>query len=703
MRFVFALILALSALTAGGVNIPTNRMVFTLGDAGGPKWQAGVRGGIVPRTTIFTNHATTATAAMIQHSLDTCPSNQVVMLTNGTFTMNDVLIVPSYVTLRGHGITNTSPSDYTLLKWTSGGNTDGLIGFDNNFDDTWGATVRTLTNCVQGSTNIGTTVAHGWTAGDIVLIDMKGNNGVGIAGASPPITNAGSLGTATWVGRESGVRCIGQWVEILTVPTIYTATIDTPLYWSYTNTPQGVEMTGITKYAGIESLTIDNLTTANNPTLGLFGAVNCWATNVEFRGNYYKTCWSYGAHRWSLLHCYIKGNAPIGNDRDAQYDSQRAYGWFMGPHTSASLFQDNIFEKLTLGFGYEGAAAGNVFAYNLITNIWWKDTGDSPRRFGPLVHGPHPFMNLYEGIWTSDRVRSDEYWGTSSHLTVLRSVVQQHDRGSDDSQTWTVDIERNTWYVSFIGNLIGGSATVSEDNYEFINGESAPYSDTHSTIWKIGYKSLGDDNTLYDSGTLTNFIRWGNWSYRTNDSTSGSGMVWHDQGIVDTSDKAIPNSFYLSAKPAWFGSLAWPPYNPTNSSDAARSMTNIPAGYRYVYGAEVPTQDTTPPTIINLSSGSPGNTSATITYDVDESCTNFWVTYSLNSSLSSSVSVTNSTTGTSTSVGLSLLSSGTTYYYAAYAVDVSGNTGQSSTNNFQTTTPAVTSLIVLGKTARGRL
>jgi hypothetical protein len=45
----------------------------------------------------------------------------------------------------------------------------------------------------------------------------------------------------------------------------------------------------------------------------------------------------------------------------------------------------------------------------------------------------------------------------------------------------------------------------------------------------------------------------------------------------------LPASLYLSAKPAWFGQLAWPPFDPT-----APNLTYeaIPAGYRYIRGVD---------------------------------------------------------------------------------------------------------------------
>src|SRR4029078_8062648 len=61
-----------------------------------------------------------------------------------------------------------------------------------------------------------------------------------------------------------------------------------------------------------------------------------------------------------------------------------------------------------------------------------------------------------------------------------------------------------------------------------------------------------------------------------------NGIVW-DSTITDHN---VPNSYYLGNKPAWFGDRPWPPYDPASPSSAA--ITNIPAGYRWVFGTDPP-------------------------------------------------------------------------------------------------------------------
>jgi hypothetical protein len=62
----------------------------------------------------------------------------------------------------------------------------------------------------------------------------------------------------------------------------------------------------------------------------------------------------------------------------------------------------------------------------------------------------------------------------------------------------------------------------------------------------------------------------------------------------------VPPSYYLTSKPAWFGFLTWPaiaPASPVYSS----SYTNIPAGYRDVFGVDPPAESiVVGPTLVSL-------------------------------------------------------------------------------------------------------
>src|SRR5262249_26769249 len=75
-------------------------------------WNPGLMsvGGIPNRTTIFTNISASTygngaqdASAGIQAALEACPAGQVVLLSPGTFTVNNFLLIHSAISLRGAG------------------------------------------------------------------------------------------------------------------------------------------------------------------------------------------------------------------------------------------------------------------------------------------------------------------------------------------------------------------------------------------------------------------------------------------------------------------------------------------------------------------------------------------------------------------------------------------------------------------------
>ena len=76
----------------------------------------------------------------------------------------------------------------------------------------------------------------------------------------------------------------------------------------------------------------------------------------------------------------------------------------------------------------------------------------------------------------------------------------------------------------------------------------------------------------------------GNW-----DAKNGS------QQWTNGAQTLAPSSYYLPARPDYFGNLQWPPFNP--SVPGSPSAESIPAGYRFVHGVDpggTPTPTPTP-------------------------------------------------------------------------------------------------------------
>jgi hypothetical protein len=77
----------------------------------------------------------------------------------------------------------------------------------------------------------------------------------------------------------------------------------------------------------------------------------------------------------------------------------------------------------------------------------------------------------------------------------------------------------------------------------------------------------------FTTRALDMLYRHGNWDSVT------SGVVWDPGNPVRT----VPNSLYLTQKPAFFGTLAWPWIDPTGATAADRVKV-LPAKARYDQG-----------------------------------------------------------------------------------------------------------------------
>ena len=101
------------------------------------------------------------------------------------------------------------------------------------------------------------------------------------------------------------------------------------------------------------------------------------------------------------------------------------------------------------------------------------------------------------------------------------------------------------------------------------------YTSNNPYGYSFGYANLTDDgsNSGDTDAAYTTAIVHGDYDFVT------GTLRWNP-----TLSNALPNSFYRAAKPAWFGSLAWPAFGPTTASPSTPSVGNIPAKACYDAG-----------------------------------------------------------------------------------------------------------------------
>jgi len=562
VQFVTIAIIVTQAMAAFAEIIPADRRV---------KWEPGVPGGIPNRTTIFANvtqapynanntgAANAATA--IQNAINACPADQVVYLPAGTYRLDSGLRMKANITLRGAGPRSTilsfSGSDDSVLRFASG---------SYQWDFASSTSVALTGGYTKGSTNV-TMANNDWVVGDVIMIDELEDNDL--------FENDGNSGACTWCGRASGKRCHSQLVEIVS-RTSTSVTFIPPLYSDFkaTSSPQGVRVRGMFKLAGIESIGITNINGAARDTMVMEAGYKCWVKDCDFGVSRRRHSWMYHSiwceYRDSTFH------HGAGPDWSApHYGPDRGYGIFLGQASTSCLVENNTFDKLHFAVAFEGGCSGNVISYNFITNVMYTE-GETPQ---PSIgnHGSHPMMNLWEGNVMRSKILMDSYWGSSSHTTVFRNRIsnQRVNNGQTAVQyVFIFDIWKNNRYHNIVGNVVG---TVGmETAVDAPNGY--PYGGKY--IYRLGFTEANDNNLSGNDTTVAaTILRHGNWDSVT------QGVLW-DSNIAD---RTIPNSLYLTSKPAWWGNLAWPAIG----SDLTPMESLIPAQARY-YGVVVGTKPAAP-------------------------------------------------------------------------------------------------------------
>ena len=566
---VLASLLFVSQAVLGEI-IPANRRI---------NWDAGIPGGIPNRTTIFANVKNAPYSALgdgvrddtssIQAAMNACPSNQVVYIPAGRYRVSGVLTVPRGITVRGDGpgqtIIDAFGSAYT-----------GAITFGNDAWPNFNNTINVTGGLNAGSSSITLASTAGVSVGSYLLLTQLNDSSF--------VTINGFYGACTWCDggqTANGNRALGQIVEVTSVNGT-TVGVNPPLYWTYSSSlsPQVVPFNANIKYAGVESLTVRCNKTGYHSNFRMSDAAYCWLKNVEgdyTDGDHVDVYWSYRCEiRDSFFHDAFT-HSPGSSDADVM----------LALKSSACLVENNIMWRMHAGIMLNWGAVGNVISYNFLTNMF--DANSTNALYVDLsAHGAHPMFNLWEGN-AGVTVNPDSGWGSSSHGTIFRNLLAGistasppfNGRGPVQSNiVWTlfqqarvINLDSESWYYNVVGNVLGNPYYTNHGGIYLAsppqpNGYETPY------IFHLGYTTPagGGESTTTAATTLIH----GNWDWVTR-------TIRWDPTI---SDHTLPNSFYLSSKPAWFGDRPWPPYDPANP--LAGSMTSIPAGYRFYYGTNPP-------------------------------------------------------------------------------------------------------------------
>jgi hypothetical protein len=315
----------------------------------------------------------------------------------------------------------------------------------------------------------------------------------------------------------------------------------------------------------------------------------CWVKGVESNytdGDHVSIQWGY---RDEVRDSYFSNaflHVPGGHDSDIQ----------IALKTSASLIENNILERNHESVMLEWGAAGNVIAYNYMMGEF--DSGAPNVMIGGVdYHGAHPQFNLLEGnVLTA--IYADSVWGSSSDTTAFRNWVvgtnrvcdPLHGRGTVDcagqhghygfQAARAVQLSHLTTRNNFIGNVIGSAQMQALKGYSQPVPQAAtleyPAKRVYETAtgFSFGYGSANDDATgdgcgggkppCHAQGTAATDLLHGNFN------NGGGGTAW-----APGKPHALPPSFYMEGKPAWWGRMPFPAIGPDVTGGSG------PAGHSY--------------------------------------------------------------------------------------------------------------------------
>ncbi len=321
---------------------------------------------------------------------------------------------------------------------------------------------------------------------------------------------------------------------------------------------------------GVQDLYIEDMANQDGDNIYINFGMECWIKNVESNNTAHWHFDLQACARCEIRECVVHDGWNAGGDHD--------YGAGLFQYSCNNLIEDNIFYRCRHAMPMEYGGQGNVFGYNYSYDPVNSDLGASlldelntDYLMGDeLNHGGDMRWNLREGN-VAATIRFDCALGGSSYNTVFRNLITRRGLAPVVVANFGSDIQKWNYYENLVGNV-----------YE------APPLGVICPLRRWGTNQ--DNASVIDPESEATALIDGEY-----DSTSFS-THWA------SSDQTLVASYYLTAKPAWFGILSWPAFNPLNPGVA--SASSIPAGSRSL-NVEYVSQSTTP------SSNKPLTTSAT--------------------------------------------------------------------------------------------
>jgi hypothetical protein len=495
-----------------------------------------------------------------------------------------------------------------------------LNGSQNGFLDT---PINLASDAVQGSKTITLASAPSgadWAPGRLALISIlsadPNNPPSYVYNNNPDLWFGGNFVAcepACFGWYSQPYRAMQQLVKIVSVSG-NVVTIDSPLSYSYTvayqaqmvtynsTQPQDIGVQDIYFYGG----------GGGNGNVSIEMCDSCWIRHIESH-------WASGSvgivgcYRCELRDSYIHENGQGNGITGLPVNGGGSYLLSIDRGTSNSLVENNI---LLVGDKPEvmrATGGGNVVAYNYMDDQW--DIGEPPAAEAGLNAGHYgvSHFDLMEGNRTH-HYSGDSLWGNAIYITVFRNWLVGIREGNYGLATYVnnlgyawcdcasrnaVEMQAYSYYHNLVGNVLGFkpgssgvtlqpvlpsgllpamSGTSAQTSFAYENLSATVNANATPTMWQIGNSTAAPGPDTSQPNLYQQVNRQGNFDWVT------QSQIWYasygGSGTTSTgSPMTLPNSLYLTSKPAFFGTMTWPWVDPSTGT-----VYTLPAKARWDAG-----------------------------------------------------------------------------------------------------------------------
>jgi hypothetical protein len=508
--------------------------------------------------------------ATIQAALDSCPTNGVVKLNAGVFHISGqgLSIERSSCTLRGigpgpgnWGIGQTpSGTGGTYLVKSTGSNSPVVIIGPRS--ESRGTATNLTSDAVKGAKSVTVASASGLAAGNLVAVNSTTDTTISHWN-TPSDANLG------WFGEPN--RPIGDVMEIASISgNTLTFTTPFPITQKVSQAAHLAPLQSVVKNSGIEGLYVSGGEGAGGGGgIHLWNCAHCWVKHVE-------DTWTLGAS--IVIEQSFAAEVRDSYFHDSQtglYNGGSSYGIAIAAYTSNTLVENNISIRFNKDMLMEMAGGGNVIGYN-----YMDDGADSGGQWMETVlnssHMTTPHYELFEGNEAAN-FDQDDRWGNSVDVTIFRNHLTGFNRDFLFGPFRAAGLTQWHWYQSFVGNTLGTPSHPQLTSYEVVN----PPNKNGGVAWMLCWHN---NDSADDGGKcLSTQLRDGNFDYVSGKvhwhGIGGSGV---NNGLTPPANSTLPDSLYLSGKPAFFGNNTWPWVNGASATTPLPGQ--LPARTRYDAG-----------------------------------------------------------------------------------------------------------------------